>query len=134
MPYGEGRDMWPHFAWLVANGALACLALALCLWQLAGSRKIKRELRALRRQLEEQGMNTAPVAAFGASLHQVEQNQTAAAAGAGGHADKYRYVAALAEQGVDAQGIAAALQMAPAEVGQLLRLARIKQRASGAAH
>ena len=41
--------------------------------------------------------------------------------------EKYGYAASMAKQGMTAVQIAAALQMAPAEVEQLLRLASLKQ-------
>ena len=41
-------------------------------------------------------------------------------------AEKYRYVASLTAQGVSAAGIASALQLAPAEVEQLMKLSRLK--------
>ncbi len=121
----------PLFLSLV--GAVALLALVLVVWQLAMSRRLNRELGVLCQQLEalkgvaaaaEQKVN------FSQQLNRAEREQqlqirelprTAA--------EKYQYVASLAAQGFDAAGIASALQMAPAEVEQLLKLAQLKQQA-----
>ena len=70
---------------------------------------------------------------FSARLNAVErQKQTAPAAPLPSTprnpAEKYGYVSSLASQGMNAAQIADALQMAPAEVDQLLRLANLKQR------
>jgi hypothetical protein len=65
---------------------------------------------------------------FSTSLDSAERDQlqTAQPAMPRNSAEKYRYVGSLAEQGLDAKGIAAALQMPTAEVEQLLRLAKLK--------
>jgi len=44
-----------------------------------------------------------------------------------GQADKYRYAVALAAQGQNVDSIAQALNMAPAEVEQVMQLARVKR-------
>jgi hypothetical protein len=45
--------------------------------------------------------------------------------------EKYQYAASLAAQGVDTEGIAAALKMAPAEVEQLLKLSQLRRQVQG---
>lgn len=44
-----------------------------------------------------------------------------------GQADKYRYAVALAAQGQNVDSIAQALNMAPAEVEQVMQLSRVKR-------
>ena len=113
---------------LLVVAAMAGLALLLNLWQIQVSRKLRREIEELRRQLGEGPV--APAAAkatFSASLDQVERQQPATPADRRSSTDKYRYVASLAAEGMDARGIAKALQLAPAEVEQLVQLAKLKQ-------
>lgn len=108
---------------------IAALALLLGFWQLRVTGKLRRELEGLRRELTSRSAPSAiPRADFSASLNQAERQQPAAGAGQRSSTEKYRYVASLADQGMDAGGIAAALQLSTAEVKQLLQLARLKQR------
>ena len=110
-------------------GSIAILALLLGFWQLSVSRKLGRELRELRQQLVV-GTESAPQSSFSSSLDRVEREQKVVAI-PHGSSEKYRYVASLADQGINAEGIAVALQMAPAEVKQLLQLSRLKQQVQG---
>ncbi|NOY13718.1 MAG: hypothetical protein GXP51_08585 [Deltaproteobacteria bacterium] len=108
---------------------LALLALLLGLRQLVVGHKLKREIDQLRAQFSGQLDNQAerPIN-FSASLDAVEreQLQTPTSSVPRNSAEKYRYIGALAEQGLAAEGIAEALQMPTAEVAQLLRLAKLK--------
>ena len=106
-------------------GSIALLALLLGFRQLRVSRKLGRELRELQ-QLLEIATKQEQKPSFSNSLDQVEREQKSVEAPRSS-SEKYRYVASLASQGVNAKGIAAALQMAPAEVEQLLQLVQLKQ-------
>ena len=114
---------------LLVVAGLALLALLLGLWLLKQVASLRRELTALRAEAVNKPA-AEPTAAvnFSTSLDSVEREQLQAAAvlTPRNSAEKYRYVASLADQGLDAQGIAAALQMPAAEVEQLLRLAKLK--------
>ena len=115
---------------LLFIGSIALLALLLGLWQLRSSRKMLRELRDLRQELEEIEAKSTQQPSFSNSLDRVEWKQKTMSV-PHSSSEKYRYVASLADQGVDADGIAVALQMAPAEVEQLLQLSRLKQQVRG---
>jgi len=118
---------------LLLVGSVAVLALLLVFWQMGMSRRLGRELGLLRQQIET--IEVIPAAPpvkpnFSNHLDRVERKQR------GGEAprttsEKYQYVASLAGQGFDAERIATALQMAPAEVEQLLKLAQVKQQMQG---
>ncbi|MDX2494458.1 MAG: hypothetical protein QNK27_05815 [Desulfuromusa sp.] len=110
---------------LLLIGSIALLALLLGFWQLRVSGKLGRKLNELRQELQE--IETKQKPSFSTSLDQAEREQKTVEVPRSS-AEKYRYVAALANQGVDAKEIAAALQMAPLEVEQLLQLAQLKQR------
>ena len=112
---------------LLFIGAVALLALLLGFWQLGVSRRLSREVSALRRQLDQTVVAPEKKANFSRDLDRVERQQQKRVDAPNSPAEKYQYVASLANQGVDAKGIAAALQMAPAEVEQLLKLARLKR-------
>lgn len=116
---------------LLAVGALALAALLLAMRQLWVVRRLRLEVRRLSRELAEKNepepATDAP-ARFSESLSRVERKQLDVPAAARSGQEKYRYIAALAEQGLDAGGIAAALQMSVAEVEQLLQLTRLKER------
>ncbi len=109
-------------------GGIALLALLLVAWQLLVSRRLSNQLAALRQQLAEfdQAQSLETPVNFSTRLDSAERQQSGFPAGLRNSPEKYRYVAALAEQGLDAQGISAALKLAPAEVEQLLQLARLK--------
>ncbi len=115
---------------LGAVGSTALLALLLSLWLLKTVRQLKRELRQLQNVATVQ-REPEPSASFSASLNRAERATVPAAPRVIPQADRYQYVEALATQGLDAGKIAAALQMAPAEVEQLLQLARLKQNVAG---
>lgn len=114
-------------------GVLALTALFLGIGQAVIIRGLRRDLRGLAEHLPEPqsapaGSSSAPEAQFGEALRRAErQPPPEPAAAPVPRSDKYRYVAALAEQGMDARGIARALQLGTAEVEQLLRLARLQQ-------
>jgi len=112
---------------LLLVGSIALLALLIGFWQGQISRKLGRELDELRQKLSETEVMQEQKPSFSASLDRVEREQKTVEPPRSS-AEKYRYVAALANQGVDAKEIAAALQMAPLEVEQLLQLAQLKQR------
>ncbi len=115
---------------LLSVGGLALLALLMSCWQLQVSRRLRREIDELRRRLAEtpEPQQTVPIS-FSTSLDSAERDQLQAAQPAmpRNSAEKYRYVGALADQGLDARGIADALQMPTAEVEQLLQLAKLKK-------
>lgn len=118
---------------LITVAVLALATLLLSLKLVLTTRALGKELERLRQQVdgakeEEKTIN------FSQSLARVERAAGPTGEGSGSGADKYRYVAALAGQGVDAEGIAAALQMAPAEVEQLMQLARLKKQVCDAGH
>lgn len=110
---------------LLLVGTVALSALLLAIWQLKVARKLALELTELRQLL---AAATVPKQkpSFSNQLDQVEREQKVAPPPRSS-SEKYRYAASLANQGVDPQGIAAALQLAPAEVEQLLQLVQIKQ-------
>ncbi len=114
---------------LLVVTAIALLALFLSLWQLRLIKGLGCDLRAVKRELAKKNVatNVEPTPSFATNLDQVEREQQKAVSLPRNTSEKYRYVAALAEQGVDASGIATALHLAPAEVEQLLKLARLKQ-------
>jgi hypothetical protein len=115
---------------LLVVGGIALLALLLGLWQLQVTRRLRREIGELRKQLVDPPVtdDSAPVN-FSTSLDSAErqQLQSTPVAAPRNSADKYRFVGALADQGLDADGIAEALQMPTAEVEQLLQLAKLRQ-------
>ena len=134
---------------LLLVGSLALLSLLLGLWLLLVTNDQRKELRDLRRQLAGGDVEPAeplnssgrvgavkPVdspmyrevrESFSARLDAVERQKASPLALPRNPSEKYSYVASLANQGMDAVQIADALQMAPAEVDQLLRLANLKQ-------
>jgi DNA-binding NarL/FixJ family response regulator len=112
--------------YLLFVGSIALLALLIGFWQLRVSGKMGRELVKLRRELLERETQQELKPSFSNSLDQVEREQKTAGIPRSS-SEKYRYVASLAGQGVNAQEIAVALQMAPAEVEQLLKLVRVKK-------
>lgn len=140
---------------LLLIGSLALLSLLLGLWLLLVSNEQRKELRRLRQLLSGDGeeivepINSSgrtsavkPVDSpmfrevrdsFSARLNEVERERRQAPPAAHAPvtprnpAEKYSYVASLASQGMTVAQIADALQMAPAEVDQLLRLASLKQ-------
>lgn len=115
---------------LLLSGSIALLACLSGFWQLRISRKLGRELREVRQRLLEVEAQQEQKANFSESLNRVERKQKGVEIPRSS-AEKYRYVAALSRQGVNATGIAAALQMAPGEVAQLLQLAQLKQQVTG---
>lgn len=118
-------DQWP----LLMVAGLAFLALLLGFWQLRISRRLQREIDALKQALPAPAIEKAPAPRdFSSSLHAVERQQLQAAqvTPPPKSVDKYSYISSLAEQGLSAKGIAEALQMPLAEVEQLLRLVKLK--------
>ncbi|OEU69460.1 MAG: hypothetical protein BA864_12610 [Desulfuromonadales bacterium C00003093] len=116
---------------LLIVGCLALLALLLGFRQLQVTGKLRRELNELRNLMDRRSV-VAPVVKgnFSTSLDTAERQQPQPFSRRNS-AEKYRYVGSLAQQGLDAEGIAEALQMAPAEVEQLLQLAKLKQSFAG---
>lgn len=116
-------------------GAIAVLALLISCWQVLKIRRLKAELAGIRQQLADsktEGESTK--VNFSDSLTQVERQFVPPGENTGSRSERYRYVASLAAQGIDAKGIAAALQMAPAEVKQLMQLARLKNQVQNSEH
>ena len=119
---------------LIVIGTIACLALLLCTRLIMVTRSLQVELKDLRQKSDTEGRPSKEKVNFSESLNQVERKAIAAVESVGSQADKYRYVASLANQGVDAAGIASVLQMSPAEVEQLMRLARLKKQVLDVEH
>lgn len=118
--------------WLLLSSSVALLASLLGLWLLLVTNKQRTELRALRQQIAGSTKGSPAVVSsggdsFSAQLDAVERRQAPLLGGAHSPAEKYSYVASLADKGMNAVQIADALQMAPAEVEQLLRLSSLKQ-------
>ena len=111
---------------LLLVGSVAVFALLLGFWQLKISRRLNRELSVLRRQFEQTAAEPLKKKNFSSHLDQVERDQKAVEFPRT-PSEKYQYIGSLAAQGFDAQGIAAALQMAPTEVEQLMKLSQLKQ-------
>jgi hypothetical protein len=114
---------------LLLIGGIALLSLFLGLWQQRTSRKLGSELYQLQQQLSELKSGQEQKPTFSNSLERVEREQLKVDVPRSS-SEKYRYVASLADQGVDAKGIAAALQMAQGEVEQLLQLTKLKRKSS----
>ena len=114
---------------LLVVATIALLALLLSLWQLLLIKGLGRDLYKVRLELAEKKIANSvdPPTSFATNLDHAEREQQKEIPTPRSSAEKYRYVAALADQGVDAAGIATALHLAPAEVTQLLQLARLKQ-------
>lgn len=120
-------------ALLLAVAGVALLALLLSLWQLRVSGKLRRQLKELQlKSVKQTPAEEKPAVNFSTSLDAVERRQLQSTQPVipSKPTDKYSYVGSLAEQGLDAKGISAALQMPLAEVEQLLRLAKVKQSAA----
>jgi len=116
---------------LLIVGCLALLALFLGFRQLQVTGKLRRELNELRNLMDSRSAVAPAVKGnFSTSLDTAERQQPQSSSRRNS-AEKYRYVGSLAEQGLDAEGIAEALQMAPVEVEQLLQLAKLKQSFAG---
>lgn len=113
---------------IIAALVMALAALLTALLQTTRGRRLERQLRALQEQLDSRHSATAaaqPRQNFSAHLSSAEKSQFPAAGKPVAQAEKYRYAAALAAQGHGVEGIATALQMAPAEVEQVMRLAHL---------
>jgi hypothetical protein len=108
-------------------GLSSGLALLLIFWQQRGLGRLRRELSQLRAELAAKSeQESAPKSSFSASLNQVERQLPGEGNPPRSSTEKYRYVAALAAQGMGIEAISAALQLAPAEVEQLMSLASLK--------
>lgn len=134
---------------LAAQGLFSGLllaALAVLCWrqrqlrrELAQTRQhlglLRTQLEALsaRREEEPAGPPAAAPAPFAGTLRQAElQSRLQPAAVHRGAPERYRYVAALAEQGLSPAQIGQALHLAPAEVEQAVRLAQLRRDRRGA--
>jgi len=113
---------------LVPLGALAALALLLCLWLLRVVERLQRRVQRLEQSIAGQQVSDRQPSSFSASLGLAERRAETARGSmrSMSQGERYGYIAALAEQGLDAAGIAAALQMSLPEVEQLLKLARLR--------
>ena len=115
---------------LLLIGGIALAALVLVLWQAWQIRRLRLELDEIRRQLEQPRPEKTAPTRFSTNLERAEKEQLQSSPPniPRNPTEKYRYISSLAEQGMAAEGIAAALQMPRAEVEQLLQLAKLKQR------
>lgn len=129
----------------VAALAGAGIALLLILLQRKTLRKLVQQVKHLEEKLlhteklEEDPPAASVVNRFSAHLNAAEKTQQQSqqelkeklqennALKPQGQADKYRYAVALAAQGQNVDSIAQALNMAPAEVEQVMQLARVKR-------
>jgi len=108
-------------------GLVSGLALLLVFWQQRAVRRLRRELTQLRAELTARAdAEPAEKQSFSASLSQAERQRPIDGDVPRSSTEKYRYVAALAAQGMGVEAIATALQLAPAEVEQLMSLASLK--------
>lgn len=106
---------------------MAFTALLLNLRQMLVNRSLHQQLVALGAQQRVAEPQQDDKVTFSENLSRVEQQiNSVPHAPSTPQADRYNYVASLAQQGYDADGIAAALQMSVAEVQQLTQLARLK--------
>jgi hypothetical protein len=126
---------------LISTTSLVVAGLALIglLLQRRTLRTLAQQVKNLELQLEED-KSVAPVtSSFSAHLSDAEKAQQKnqqelkeklhanSPVKPQGQADKYRYAVALAAQGQGVDTIARALNMAPAEVEQVMQLARVKR-------
>ncbi len=111
-------------------GSIALLALLLVAWQLKVSRRLKGEIDGLRQEISQLARQSAEKPDFSSHLDRVEREQKVVEVPRTS-AEKYKYAASLADQGVDINGIAVALKMAPAEVEQLLKLSQLRRQVQG---
>ena len=108
---------------------VASIALIIAVRQLRMGRRLAQQIELLQQQRPKTSETTAVTTGFSAHLSSAEKVQDKTEGRPVAQADKYRYAAALADQGYSAEGIAKALNMAPTEVEQIMRLARIKRTA-----
>jgi hypothetical protein len=111
---------------------LVGICLLISLSQLLSQRKLRHRIDSLEQQLNAaKAEKDVQAVNFSASLDAIERQQLQSNEPAPPvkTTDKYGYVGALAEQGLDAKGISEALQMPVAEVKQLLQLAKLKRSA-----
>lgn len=116
---------------ILFNTLLVALALLLVIRQAKAMRVLRRELSDLRRPPQPAEATAGAADSFASHLSRSEKQQGALRPQAASGADRYRYVASLAEQGMAADEIAAALELAPQEVEQLLKLSRLKRQVAG---
>lgn len=108
---------------------LAAIALVVAGWQYRSGRRLAQQLELLQQQLAQKPETESAKAAFSVHLSNAEKVQDKTEDKPVAQAERYRYAAALADQGHSAADIAKALNMAPTEVEQIMRLARIKRTA-----
>lgn len=115
---------------VVAVTALFIATMTLGLWwrQLRINRRLMEQIEDIRRYLKTNKADVATAGrSFSSRLTSAEQEQdTEINVKSIPHEEKYRYAAALAQQGYTAAGIAESLQMALAEVEQIMQLTKIK--------
>lgn len=117
----------------------AGIAMIATLFQRQNLRTLAQQVKDLETKLSEHKSVAPVMSSFSAHLHDAETTQQKS------HqelkeklqesnrvkpqvqADKYRYAVALAAQGQSVDSIAQALNMAPAEVEQVVQLARVKR-------
>lgn len=120
---------------VIAVTALFVALGALALWwrQLGVNRQLLADLEELRRQPESARAEAPPAAeSFASRLTRAEEEQEQKETSepqvkALPQAERYRYAAALAQQGYTKEGISEALQLAPAEVEQIMHLSRLSR-------
>jgi len=111
--------------------SLALLALCLCLVLMKAVQRLTARVNELQ-QLLKQHKTAAATPDFAVSLGQAERLGARVAAAPAVQSDRYRQVTVLAQQGLDAEQIAARTQLPASEIEQLLQLARLRHLAQGA--
>ena len=107
--------------------AVVLLLLVVLNMQLKSARKLKRQVGLLELQLEEA---QRPAEKFSEDLVIAERNfQKPQVKPDQGMPDRYRYIRAMARQGMNATQIASILQVGEEEAEQIIRLARLKSAA-----
>ena len=114
---------------IIAISALgiAVIALVVSARQYRSGRKLAQQLELVKQKLMEKEQPAPVPTSFSAHLSSAEKVQDKVEDRPVVQAEKYRYAVALADQGYTVEGIANALKMAPAEVEQVMQLARIKR-------
>jgi len=145
MPWDKAVKMTAAAVMSLVALVAAVIALLMALWQRKALSALRQQLKTLATTLKhiDDLQKDQPLASvtnrFSAHLNDAEKNQQEShqelkaklqennAVKPQGQADKYRYAVALAAQGQSVDSIAEVLNMAPAEVEQVMQLARVKR-------
>ncbi len=127
MPWVGADKMTTAVIIAISALGIAVIALVVSAWQYRSGRKLVQQLELVKQKLTEKEQAAPVTASFSAHLSSAEKVQDKVKDRPVAQAEKYRYAVALADQGYTVEGIAKALKMAPAEVEQVMQLARIKR-------